>query len=147
MIAKKQHPPIVFIIPRGEVIRNFLYSDTLDTVAQNARVTLLSVVYDEDFRAMFGSRAEKIIPLYDANKSEKWIVRYLRASIQMAYWRSVWSEAHRNRWAEHDYFAKLNLANRVKRRLNTAFWTAFANTKGLAVLSRTERAMSYWLRP
>lgn len=48
-MSKKPH--IVLIIPRGEAVRNFLYSDTLRILSENASVTLLSVIHDDAFVA------------------------------------------------------------------------------------------------
>lgn len=143
----RRKPHIVIIIPRGEVIRNFLYSETLEILAKKSRVTLLSVVHDSQFYSMFGDRAELIVPLEDVSKNERWIIRYLRTSLQMAYWRSVWSNAHASRWEEHNYRASLRFHSQVKRNLNTILWSLLANRRGLALLSRVERALSYWLRP
>lgn len=138
---------IVIIIPRGEVIRNFLYSDTLKILTQHAHVTLLSVVHDEAFQEMFGDCVEQIVPLKDVTKDEKRFIHYLRYSRMMAYWRSVWSEAHISRWAEHNYRSTKSQTAHIKRRVNTTLWTLLANRPGLTLLWRTERALSYWLRP
>ena len=39
-------PHVVIVAGRGEVLRNFVFSDTLPRLAEEARVTLLSVVDD-----------------------------------------------------------------------------------------------------
>ena len=40
-------PLIVLVVPRGEAVRNFLYSDTLRLLSEQARVVVLSVVTNE----------------------------------------------------------------------------------------------------
>ena len=53
---KRKH--IVMIVPRGEAVRNFLYSDTIKVLHENARITILSVVddpkYINDFKKYLG---------------------------------------------------------------------------------------------
>jgi len=73
-MPKKPH--IVLIIPRGEAVRNFLYSDTLRILSENARVTLLPVIHDEPFVSRFGPMVERVIPLRDySERGWIWVPR------------------------------------------------------------------------
>ncbi len=54
---------ICIIIARGEVVRNFLYSDTLQVLSKNAKVTILSVINDPNFNERFSSKATRSLSL------------------------------------------------------------------------------------
>src|ERR1035441_6615700 len=89
--AKAQRRPhIVLVIPRGEAVRNFLYSDTLKVLKENARVTVLTVVYDAELLSRIQSYSDEIIPLkeYQAHP----VPRYLRTVIENAHDRWLWSK-------------------------------------------------------
>ena len=55
-------PHIVLVIPRGEAIRNFLNSETLPSLAAQARVTLLSVVQEESLLGPNRVHADRVQP-------------------------------------------------------------------------------------
>ena len=61
--TKPDCPLIVVVISRGEAVRNFLYSDTLKLLSERARVVLLSVVVDDEFRKRFEPYTEEIISI------------------------------------------------------------------------------------
>ena len=52
---------IVLVISRGEAVRNFLYSDTLSCLKAKARVTVLTVVVDDDLAASWVSIASRVV--------------------------------------------------------------------------------------
>jgi len=140
-------PHIVIIAPRGEVIRNFFYSDTLDVLSRNARVTVLSIVADDALVAFLGNRVERVIHLEDVTRRESRLIHILRYTRMMAYWRSVWSITHQNRWAEHEHRASGSARTRIRHAIATSIYRMFANQRGLDVIRRIERALSFWLRP
>src|SRR5262245_37024526 len=81
--APDARPHIVMIVPRGEAIRNFVYSDTLPVLARGARVTVLSVVTDASFAARVQPHAERIIPLERARQHP--LVSYVRGLTDTAH--------------------------------------------------------------
>lgn len=137
-------PHIVLIVPRGEAVRNILYSDTLKVLSENARLTLLSVVDDADFRARFESQIEQFVPIKEFEQAK--VVGYLRMAIEDAHFRWIWSAVARNKWERHDMMAK-----RKKRRLFRWGEKTLARTLGNRVtlenLTKIERAATYKLRP
>ena len=94
-------PRIVLVVARGEAVRNFLYSDTLRLLAQQAEVTLLTAIHDDKFLATFGPLAARIIPL--SAYPEKKSVRRLREVISVAHYRWIWTEKVKNKWELLDY--------------------------------------------
>jgi len=137
-------PCIVLIIPRGEAVRNFLYSDTLRVLSANARVTLLSVVHDEEFVARFAPCVERIVPLEEY--PERRLVRDLRALVHEAHFRWLWSEVARNRWETLDYQAQ-GFLGKGRRFLEKCVYRALANRPSLQALSALERRATWALRP
>jgi hypothetical protein len=137
-------PHIVLVVPRGEAVRNFLYSDTLQVLSEHARVTLLSVVDDERFLARFRSRTQRIIPLREAPES-RWVsgFRYL---IHTAHYRWLWSEVARNLWEWRDAIFCRGSAW-WKWRLWKMLVYSLANRPVLECMTAAERWMTWTLRP
>ncbi len=139
---RKTH--IVLVVARGEAVRNFLYSDTLRVLSESARVTLLSVIDDEDFLARFGPYAEEVIPLTDY--PERTLVTQFRYLIHTAHFRWIWSEAAKYHWGLHDARA-FGPMGKLKRLTQKGMSWLLANRPSLEALTTEERWLSYRLRP
>jgi len=139
-MAKKPH--IVMIIPRGEAVRNFLYSDTLPILSKNARVTILSVIHDERFRESF-ERYAKIIPL--EIYPERRLVRYVRHLTHMAHFRWLWSGVARNKWETDDYNAR-TVSQKIKRLGEKFIYRLLAYRPVVEWLTRLENDATIRLR-
>ena len=130
---------VVVLIPRGEVIRNFVYSGTLDEVAKQERLWLFSITtdseIDEELRRKFGP----IHPLEEYY--ERWPVRIQREILDVAHNRWVWSRAAQERSRLRDTEA-VTFPMRSKRVAKKIVSYPFANRFGLSLLQRTERASS-----
>jgi hypothetical protein len=87
---------IVLVIARGEAVRNFLYSETLKVLHEKARITLLSVLYDDGFLNRFCPLVDDIIQLKEYPESK--LVGYLRELILYAHYRWIWTEKVKNKW-------------------------------------------------
>jgi len=133
------HGGVVVLIPRGEVIRNFVYSGTLDEVAKHERLLLFSIntgsAVDDDLRRMFG----KVYPLEEYK--ERWPVRIQREILDVAHNRWLWSRAARERSRLRDAEAK-TFASWSKRVAKKFVSYPFANRIGLRFLERAERLSS-----
>jgi hypothetical protein len=135
---------IILVVPRGEAVRNFLYSDTLHVLAQMARVTLLSSVYDEKFIARFGSMVERIIPLQ--SYPESFPVDYLRKILHDAHFRWQWSKVAQNSWEIYDARAT-TWASKGSRSLWKGMVRILGNRSSVELLSALEREASWRMRP
>jgi hypothetical protein len=133
------------LLPRGEALRNFVYSGALDEVAAHTDLTVVSVIPSEGIRALLHSRYPSVIPL-EAKVEEHHVVGSLREILDMAHGRWLWSAAARQRWRLRDVEAAAGGA-RLKRLIKKAACYPFASRPGLEVLSRIERAASRWLSP
>jgi hypothetical protein len=143
-VASQNQPHIVLIVPRGEAVRNVLYSDTLKVLSTQARLTLLSVVDDEDFRSRFVSQVERFVTLRELEQAKA--VGYLRAALEDAHFRWLWSAVARNKWERHDIMAR-----RKGRQLFRLGEKTLARMLGirpvLESLTKVEQALTYKMRP
>lgn len=137
-------PRILLVIARGEAVRNFLYSDTLSILSKNARVTLLSVMHDQEFCNRFGGFVEQIIPLREYRENS--IVTNFRYLVHSAHYRWLWSENAKHMWALHDSRAK-TFVQRLKRNCLKLFARFFANRIWLRFLTWVDLQLSWILRP
>ena len=140
------NPPIraniAMIIPRGEVIRNFVYSDCLNHLLASAELSVLAVsanpVLDTLLKEKYGS-------IYTLNEvDESWIVRFQRDILDVSHGRWLWSRAAQRRWEIRDMEADTP-AKKIKRITKKAISWPFANKPGLSTLSVLERASSRFL--
>lgn len=137
-------PHIVMIVPRGEAVRNFLYSDTLSSLHAQARVTLLSVVDDDRFMARFRPYTEQIIPL--KQYQEKRPVTTLRHMLHEAHFRWLWSKVAQNVWEIRGH--KAETIYQKARWLYFRLWASvLANRPTLETLTELERYLTWRLRP
>lgn len=130
---------IVAIIPRGEVIRNFVYSGALDYIADRANLSLISVSPGESMLEMLREKYGEVFPL--ENSEEKWIVRIQREILETAHNRWLWSRAAQERSRLRDSEA-VTTRQKVIRRAKKIISYPIANRAGLETLSKMERASS-----
>ncbi len=137
-------PHIVLIVARGEAVRNFLYSETLATLKERARVTLLSVIDDEPFVQRFRDSATWIMPLPEY--PERRFVRSFRFLAHEAHLRWLWTEPVKNTWALRDSQA-VGLRARAERLAWKGLTLVLARRPIVAVLTEVERRLTWALRP
>ena len=142
-LEQRGDPHIVMVVPRGEAVRNFLYSDTLKVLSENARVTLLSVVDDERFIGRFRPYTEAIIPLQYVPEGR--FVSYLRTIIHNAHYRWLWSGVAKNNWEWRDARATTGPA-KIRRSLWKGSIYLLANRPTVEFLSSVQRRLSWALR-
>ena len=134
-----REPHVVAIFPRGEAIRNFIYSGALDEVRRSARVTLLSVLPSDEVRHSLESHADDVLELVDV--PERWPVRFAREILDLAHGRWLWSAAAKERWRLRDAEA-ISVAEKVKRIAKKSIAVPLSTRTGVESLSRFERASS-----
>lgn len=144
LVASRPKPHILLIIPRGEAVRNFLYSDTLKVLSENARVTLLSVIHDEQFRARFGPLVDDIIPL--PHQSERRLVKNFRHLLHEAHFRWLWSKVAQNAWEIRAYHADTTY-KKLRWLLFRSGARLLAHRRLLEPLTEVERYLTWRLRP
>lgn len=142
--SRPEAPHVVAILPRGEAIRNFVHTGTLDAVRRGADLTVLSVVPDEASFADLASRYGRVLPLESA--PERYPVRILRDLLDMAHGRHLWSAAAQERWRLRDVEAVTPI-DRLKRGGRKLVCRPFASARGVRALERVERLASRALCP
>lgn len=131
---------IVMIVPRGEAVRNFLYSDTIKILSKNARVTILSVVDDPEYVKEFQKYAERIIPLKDVEERSR--LGTLRQLIHDAHFK--WLKSY----VANNYFErKAQKAKGLKDFVRKTLWNATANQGSLQSLTKLENNLTWKWRP
>ena len=141
-MAKRPH--VVLVAGRGEVVRNFLYSDTLARLADEARVTLLSVVVDDELIAPARPYVERIEPLVEHPTPR--LAGYLRTLVENVHDRWLWSEVARNNWELRDRRARE--AGTLGRRWGVKVLArCLAFRPVLELLTRLEQEVAFRRRP
>ena len=138
-MAPETRGRVLVVLPRGEAIRNFVYSGALDELSASADVRVLSVVPSEDYRRGIESRYGELLELSD--RADPRAVGILREILELAHGRFLWSAAARQRWRLRDREAASPRAW-VKRRAKKLAALPFANRTGLALLSGLESRAS-----
>jgi hypothetical protein len=138
-----RRPKVVALLPRGEAIRNFAYTQALDQVAEKVDLAVLSVRPGDEIWGFLASRYPSLSELQDL--PERWLVRSLRGLLDAAHGRWLWSEAARERWRLRDLEADTP-QSRLKRWGYKLACYPFAHRAGLEMLSAVERGASRWLR-
>jgi hypothetical protein len=141
--SRSRRPGIVAILPRGEAIRNFVYTDALDELAAAVELSVLSVVPNDRIWAELAERYARAIPL--AEYPDSWIVRFIREELDLAHGRWLWSSGAQARWRWRNQEAT-TLPRRLKRIGKKLLCYPFANRRGLETLSGLEGVASRWFR-
>lgn len=136
-------PHIAVIVPRGEVIRNFVYSDCLTDIRSKSELSLITISPSTDLAAALRERYGSVFELETIE--EEWVVRFQREILDVAHGRWLWSRASQRRWRMRDNEAK-TVRQRAIRFAKKSLSLPVANRVGLRVLGRTERASSRWLK-
>ena len=136
-------PLIVLVVPRGEAVRNFVYSDTLRLVSERARVVLLSVVTNEHILAKARPWVEDIIPIEEHPAHP--LAAYLRTLIENAHDRWLWSKVAQNNWELRNRRAK-HEGKQVQRLFVKATSRLLGNNLCLHPLTSLEQSLQWRLR-
>lgn len=136
-------PRVVVILPRGEAVRNIVYSEALRLLTARSEVWLLSVQPNSDVWNLMKNFCQHIDPL--VTPKDRRVVRVMRDILDSAHGRWLWSEAAKERWRLRDIEARKPLP-RFKRSAKKLVSRPFANQHGLTFLSALESWSSRVLR-
>lgn len=130
----------VAILPRGETIRNFVYTGALDKLATIVPTSLLSISPNTKIFRSLVDRYSDVQELVDY--PERWVVRSTRELLDMAHGRWLWSEAAKERWRLRDLEASTFL-QKLERQLKKFICYPLSTRLGLRFLSGFERLTSH----
>jgi hypothetical protein len=132
-------PHVIIIAGRGEVFRNFLYSRTLDEIRSSAKVTLLSVVHDEEYLSPIRDKCSRIVPISQAHENRA--ARVVREILSLAHERHVWSVALQFKW-RRKYHTRSTPRERFFWLMKTTIANSFSTRRGLRFLENVEARIS-----
>lgn len=135
---------VVAILPRGEAIRNFVQSGTLECVEESAELTVISVAPDAETFSDLEKRYKRVLQLHQV--PEQYPVRLLRELLDLAHGRNIWSAAAQERWRLRDSEATTAI-KRARRIAKKALASPLASNRGVELLERSERMVSRALCP
>ena len=132
-------PKVVAILPRGEAIRNFVYTGALDHLAERGDVAVVSIKPNEEIWKLLANSYRELFPLDELR--ERWLTNFLRENLDLSHGRWLWCEAARERWRLRDQEADTT-GKRFKRWAKKLACYPFASRPGLELLSKMERKVS-----
>ncbi|MFM1771011.1 MAG: hypothetical protein RLZZ71_153 [Bacteroidota bacterium] len=130
---------IVIILPRGEAIRNFLYSGIVRKLNSEFKIILISIKPNEAIWQLLQSNSDVLIEL----KSNQFLYAYrlFFEIYDLAHNRYVWSEAAKVRWRMRDVEAKTQ-KDKIFRFLKKLIARCLANRISLQILDRIDFRMA-----
>lgn len=138
-------PHILLVIARGEAVRNFIYSDTLPALAQNARVSLLSLVEHGEVIERARPYVEQVVPLRAYRENP--LTSFYRETLHMAHFRWLRSENVKSYWGRKNAKVRGKPYEMLKLAWLRALSVPLANRPALKYGTRLEQWLSWKLRP
>lgn len=133
-------PKILLVVPRGEAVRNFFYSSTLETLSARAEVHVLSVIDDGEFVRHFEEHAKSILPLREHPVPR--LAGSVRQLAENAHDRWLWSCVAQNNWALRDMRAR-EQGMIGRRRITKVVSRVLANRPCLVALTHLEQSLAF----
>lgn len=126
---------ILIILPRGETIRNFIYSDIVKDLRLKHHVTLHAVKPNDEVWNLLKEHSDELIEL----KEEKFSYSYrlFFEIFDLAHNRYMWSEAAKVRWEMRDVEAN-TFRKKMVRFFKKALARVLANQKALVYLEKID---------
>jgi hypothetical protein len=141
---------IVVILPRGESIRNFVYSGIIDELRKTYFLILVSVKPNQQIWDMLSGKSDELVELKNSRFS--YFFRLLFEIFDLAHNRFMWSEAAKVRWHMRDAESK-TLFSKFTRSIKKGFAKVLANQRSLEFLERLdtflgekEKCVKPWIR-
>src|SRR3954469_593819 len=130
---------VLAILPRGEAIRNFVYSSALDRVGGEVPLAVASVIPNHEIRTLLTERYGPIEELCD--HGSRWLSGAVRDTLDVAHGRWLWSEAAQERWRRRDSEADVG-GGRWKNTIKRAIARPAARPRGLSALDSVYESLA-----
>lgn len=130
---------ILVILPRGEAIRNLVYTGALDRIGESVDLAVLAVRPNETIWDLLRGRYKRLIEL--EARAEPWIVRSIREQLDLVHGRHLWSKGAQARWEWRDREAT-TVGQWLKRNGRKLLGWPFVNQRGLDLLTALEGVAS-----
>ena len=127
-----ERPRILFIIPRGEALRNFVYSRAVRELNRHARVSLLSVTQDESTLGPFIDDVDEVLPLVHEPYHPS--LQGLLNFIDLAHYRVLGTVVAKQIWERRQEEPRKIIA-RLRRQIVDTAVKPFSNQRSLEFLT------------
>ncbi|MVO07696.1 hypothetical protein GOQ30_00795 [Flavobacterium sp. TP390] len=121
-------PQILIILPRGETIRNFIYTGIVKDVMKYFHVTLYAVKPNETIWKLLSESSDQLYELKTENFSYGYKIFF--EIFDLAHNRYMWSEAAKVRWEMRDVEAN-SIKKKIIRRIKKSIAILLAHRKTL----------------
>lgn len=126
---------IVIILPRGESIRNFVYSGIIAQLRKENTITLVAVKPNEAIWQLLKDNADELLELKDS-KFRYWYGLFFDI-YDLAHNRYMWSEAAKVRWEMRDAESK-TLYSKLARVIKKGLASLLANQTSMKALEKVD---------
>jgi len=126
---------IVFVLPRGEAIKNFVLSGTAALVRQKAHLVIISIIPNSEIEAVMRNNCDEFYELKSLQMGP--VIGYLWEWIDIVHGRWLWSGAAKHRWKIRDNEVN-SISKKVSRFAKKIFAYPFTNRTGLEILTKIE---------
>ncbi|MEP6616502.1 MAG: hypothetical protein ABJA57_07980 [Ginsengibacter sp.] len=141
---------IAVILPRGESIRNFVYSGIIDELRSNYHVILIAVKPNDTIWHILSTKSDELAELKTPVFS--YLFRLFFEIYDLAHNRFMWSEAAKVRWKMRDVESK-TFSGKFTRMLKKGLATFLANQPSLkalekfdSYLGKKEKCVQPWVK-
>jgi len=131
----KSQQKVLLIFPRGEAIRNFIYSGCVEELRKNAYVVIISVIPNVEIETLLRQNCDELYELKETHIP--YFIGYLWDFLDIAHGKWLWSKAAEWRWKLRDIEAK-TFSKKIKRIAKKIFVFPFANRLGVEFLASIE---------
>jgi hypothetical protein len=130
---------ILVILPRGETIRNFVYSGVIDSLKSQYFITLVAVKPNKEIWEILKNNGDELIELKEQNWNYSY--RLFNDIYDLAHNRFVWSEAAKVRWNMRDVESK-TIGSKLNRFVKKTIAVLLANQFSMLLLERLDQKIS-----
>jgi hypothetical protein len=130
---------LVIILPRGESIRNFVYSNIIQNLMKSYHIILIAVKPNGKIWELLKVNSNELIEL-KANKFN-YIYRLFSEIFDLAHNRYVWSEAAKVRWNMRDVESK-TFTSKFTRFIKKTTAILFANQYAMVFMEKFDQRLS-----
>lgn len=134
-----RRPRILILLPRGETLRNFVYTECIDLLQEHADVFILTIRPNDELWNFMNKKYPHVLLMKPIR--ELFLPRFLRGLLDLSHGRWIWSKAAQDRWNIRNYEAR-TWGQRIKRSIKKILAKLFANEQGLRILSWIEKWVS-----
>jgi hypothetical protein len=131
-MAKKK---IIIILPRGETLRNFLYSGIIGRFREHYHIILIAVKPNESIWNLLKENSDELIEL--KSKPFSYLFGLFFELYDLAHNRFMWSEAAKVRWEMRDVEAS-SFTSKIVRALKKSLARLLANQAAMEWLEKVD---------